>query len=69
MRPKPTHATVSNPDESMGELLDGVVEKEAAYPPPPEYKGDRRLNDPKVFPVDAIDLERKDIVRCNWNSV
>ena len=67
MRPKPTQATVSNPDELTDDSPDndGDDEKKAAFPPALEpIKADgRRFNKPKVLgPVDAIDFERKDMV-------
>jgi hypothetical protein len=61
---------VSNPEASTDDdPLDCVcvVEKKAVVSPPavpdPTKVGDRRRNNPKVvFPADAIDFERSDIV-------
>ena len=58
----------------MGDAFDGVaVEKQEAMTRPllaldPTNAGDRCRNNPRVFPADTIDFERRDIVGCSKNS-
>ena len=75
MRPKPTQATVSNPDDSTDDSFDsdGEDEKKAAVPLglKPTKAAGRRFNTPKVVvPTDAIDFDRKDMeMYLNGNPV
>ena len=73
MRPKPTQATVSNPDDSTDESFDsgGEDEKKAAVPLAlePTKAAGRRFNTPKVLvPTDAIDFDTKDIMEKRLNE-